>query len=103
MHRRARRSAQPLEVVSCALCQESRELCRSHIIPDFLYRTMRDEKNRFNVLSATDDQRDRVVQAGLWERLLCTDCETKLSLWERYGSLVLGGGIALDYRRSGDF
>lgn len=64
---------------------------------------MRDEKNRFSVLSAKSDQRDTFAQSGLWERLLCAQCESKLSLWERYGSLVLGGAPPLDYRCDGDF
>ena len=41
-------------------------------------------------------------QKGLRERLLCADCEGRLSKWERYASLVLKGGLPITYRREGN-
>jgi hypothetical protein len=63
---------------------------------------MYDAKHRFNVLSSSPDHKDRLEQSGLWERLLCDECEGRFSLWERYASQVLSGGAALNYRRQGD-
>jgi hypothetical protein len=87
--------------VICALCRTDGALCRSHIIPEFLYRAMYDEKHRMHVLSASSLVRDRMAQSGLWEYLLCQRCESRLSRWERYGANVLEGGIELQVRREG--
>lgn len=86
----------------CALCLQSKELRRSHVIPEFLYKTLYDEKHRLHVLSVLPEQSNSIEQKGLREQLLCEGCETKLSLWERYASLVLQGGIELTYKRQGN-
>lgn len=87
---------------SCALCQETKPLSASHIIPEFLYREMYDEKNRFHVLSAKDPKRKLRLQKGIYERLLCSDCETKLSTHERYASLVFSGEAPVKASQTGD-
>jgi hypothetical protein len=86
----------------CALCLCEAELRRSHIIPEFLYETLYDDKHRLQILSVIPDQDNWREQKGLRERLLCDACEQKLSVWERYASLVLKGGVPLNYRREGD-
>jgi len=86
----------------CALCLLVKPLQDSHIIPEFLYGVMYDEKHRYNVLSLAPDQRDRIEQKGARERLLCRECEQKFSKLERYASLVLkGGGHGVDGERNG--
>jgi len=64
---------------------------------------MYDEKHRLHVLSALEGQKDRMAQSGLWERMLCAPCETKMSRWERYARHALEGGIELTYERNRDF
>ncbi|WP_051901504.1 hypothetical protein [Methylotenera sp. L2L1] len=86
----------------CALCKSEAELKNSHIIPEFLYKTMYDDKHRFHVLSTIPEQRNSMLQKGLSEKLLCAACESKLSKWERYASLVLKGGLSLGVERSGN-
>ena len=86
----------------CALCLQEVELRRSHIIPEFLYETLYDDKHRLQVLSIIPDQSSWREQKGLRERLLCDACEQRLSVWERYASLVLKGGVALNYRSEGN-
>ncbi|HSH72466.1 MAG TPA: hypothetical protein VK974_05345 [Methylophilaceae bacterium] len=88
--------------VNCALCLETKELKRSHIIPEFLYKSLYDEKHRLHVLSIIPEQENSIEQKGLREPLLCKDCEEKFSKWERYASLILKGGIELTYRREGN-
>jgi hypothetical protein len=83
----------------CALCLEYAELHRSHIIPEFLYRTLYDEQHRFHVLSTQMDQTETKRQKGLWEWLLCATCEQKFSVWERYVSLLLNGGVPIAVSR----
>lgn len=83
----------------CALCLRETELRRSHVIPEFLYETLYDEKHRLQVLSTIPEQGNWREQKGLREELLCDACEQKFSIWERYASLVLKGGIPLTVRQ----
>ena len=85
----------------CALCQKESELKRSHIIPEFLYKAMYDDKHSFHVLSSVPELPDSMVQKGLRELLLCGDCETHISCFERYARGVLSGGVPLDYKKEG--
>jgi hypothetical protein len=84
--------------MKCALCLKESELRRSHIIPEFLYETLYDEKHRLQVLSVLPDQGNWLEQKGLRERLLCNDCEQRLNVWETYASLVLKGNASLTYK-----
>jgi hypothetical protein len=79
----------------CALCHQDRTLRRSHIIPEFMYGTLYDEKHRFWVVSIHEHERNELKQKGEREELLCDDCESKFSKFERYASLVHNGGIPL--------
>jgi len=56
---------------------------------------MYDEKHRFHMLSNNREQSNRLLQKGVREKLLCEDCEQKLSIWERYASQLLSGGAAI--------
>jgi hypothetical protein len=85
----------------CALCLQESQLQRSHVIPEFLYRSLYDDKHRLQVLSTLEDRDNSLEQKGLRESLLCTNCEQKISVWERYASLVLQGGVPLTVRREG--
>ncbi|WEN14136.1 hypothetical protein PY254_12920 [Rhodanobacter sp. AS-Z3] len=67
-------------------------LQESHIIPEFLYGVMYDEKHRYNVLSIAPDRQERIEQKGAREPLLCRECEQKFAKFERYASLVIKGG-----------
>ena len=78
----------------CKLCQNDRELRNSHIIPEFLYKTLYEESGRFNELNL-DKGRNKFHQKGIRERLLCDECEQLFSKYERYASLLLNGGYEL--------
>jgi hypothetical protein len=81
----------------CALCQQDRELCASHIIPEFFYKPVYDEKHRFYTFSTDPaDEVEGPEQKGLREHLLCKDCEGKLSAWEGYARKVIYGGLELE-------
>lgn len=81
--------------MKCKLCMEEKELHNSHIIPEFLYKTLYDEKHRFYEISTDKNIKNRHIQKGLRERLLCKECEQHFSKNERYASLVLNGGQKL--------
>ena len=86
----------------CALCKQSKTLCRSHIIPEFMYSSLYDEKHKFYVLSANLAKPSWTEQKGLRERLLCQACETKLSRWEDYACDLLSNRVPTVAKRSGD-
>jgi len=81
--------------MKCALCLRDAKLCDSHIIPEFLYATLYDDKHRFQAITVDSQKRDRQYQKGLREKLLCDSCEQSLSLPESYMSKVLNGGVGL--------
>ena len=85
-------------VHSCRLCLEQNPLQESHIIPEFFYKRLYDSKHRFLIISTDSDRKNSQKQKGLRERLLCFDCEQKLSVFENYGKRIL-----LDGRRKIDF
>ena len=87
-------------VGTCRLCHQQGELRDSHIISEFLYASMYDEKHRFHVVEA-GEQHSSFEQKGYRERLLCQACETKLSKWETFARGLLVGGTQLQYRREG--
>lgn len=76
----------------CALCREEAELRKSHVIPEFIYKALYDDKHRFHVLS--DQQRNSHEQKGLRERLLCERCEQRFAVHERYVSRLMHGDLA---------
>lgn len=87
----------------CALCRKDAILCNSHIIPEFMYRAVYDEKHRFNALSVRPDEDSSIAQKGIRERLFCGACEQLLGVHERYASqLLAGGSLPITWRRDGN-
>ena len=87
--------------MTCRLCKKEAPLRNSHIIPEFLYSSLYDEKHRFHKISIDKNQKDTLPQKGIREFLLCSKCEQNLSKYERYASLILNGGIVLTVRHEG--
>ena len=89
--------------MNCKLCQRQAKLVASHIIPEFLYKTLYDSKHRFQQVSADPAVSNQYKQKGFREPLLCEDCEQRLSVSEQYMSKLLNGGVptivSLDGRR----
>lgn len=74
----------------CALCQESAELCKSHILPDMAYSGVIETALHPRMIVVRNSQDgptfDDSHQTGLRERLLCEECEGKFSRYETYAS-----------------
>jgi len=87
--------------MACALCLQPRELRSSHFIPEFMYESLYDEIHRFHVLSVERAERNRLLQKGLRQALLCGACEQRLGVYERYVSLMMRGGLELEYETKG--
>lgn len=69
---------------TCKLCLEKPAVRRSHIIPEFMYKHHYDDKHRMFLLSTAHQEPNRRISKGVYERLLCKDCETRLSVYEQY-------------------
>ncbi len=80
----------------CKLCLQPRELRESHILSEYEYKPLYDEKHRFYRISSKKIK-PGILQKGLREKLLCNECENLRSESERYTSLVINGGIKLGY------
>jgi hypothetical protein len=83
--------------MACALCLLDKDLRDSHIIPEFMYKSLYDEIHRFYELSNDASERNRKPQKGLREKLLCGECEQQLGRYERYVSLLVRGKLDLEY------
>lgn len=88
--------------MACALCLEEAELRNSHVIPEFMYTPLYNDKHQFHVLSSTESTRAQKLQRGLREKLLCDCCETKIGQYERYASHVFNGTVSVKSSRTGD-
>ena len=61
---------------TCKLCRRERELCESHIIPEFVYAPLYDEGGKMvGFRFGEKGIRSRLLQMGLREPLLCAECE----------------------------
>jgi len=68
------------------LCKEDAKLCNSHILPEFFYLDLYEEKHR--TLQITKEN-EKYIQKGIREYLLCQQCETKLSRYEKYAKELI--------------
>ena len=83
----------------CKLCKKDKKLLNSHIIPEFIYKPLYDEKHRFHVISTYKTKHKPIEQKGIREKLLCADCEQHLSAYEGYAKKVLFGGVQISVQK----
>lgn len=60
---------------TCRLCKRESALRNSHIVPEFLYGDLYNDKNQMMGVNGQGNRGWRVVQKGLRETLLCETCE----------------------------
>jgi hypothetical protein len=85
----------------CKLCGEHSELQNSHIIPEFFYDLIYDEKpRRFRVIPTDSSPKIEFEQQGLREHLLCRKCEGKFGQLEDYVKRAFVDGKIADRRRA---
>ncbi|AHF94146.1 hypothetical protein OPIT5_06415 [Opitutaceae bacterium TAV5] len=69
----------------CHLCLNEAHLCRSHIIPEFLYSSLYDKDHRFIELSEiAEGGKLTKPQKGHREKLLCERCESRINQFEKH-------------------
>ncbi len=70
--------------MKCKLCLQERKICKSHIIPEFLYKQGYDENGQMYVLKkANFKPKNLQHNQDVYEKLLCAECDGKL-LNEKY-------------------
>lgn len=62
-------------MAECRLCQRDRTLCQSHIVPEFLYSPLYNDRDQVMGITGTGSRGWRLLQIGLRENLFCSDCE----------------------------
>lgn len=65
---------------TCALCKQKTELQKSHIVPKFVYRYLKDSSASGYFRSA--DAPSKRIQDGMVRDLLCRECEARFAGWE---------------------
>lgn len=79
-------------IYSCKLCGavgKNVKLCRSHIIPEFMYKDLYDSNHTYHVYSGDEQKSISKKQIGIREYLFCAECEKKLNYYENYAEKVL--------------
>jgi hypothetical protein len=76
-------------VDTCRLCGQRGKLVASHILPEFFYSDLYDEKHRHVAVTSEGMGRARFAQKGIRERLLCELCDGKIGRFESYGATLL--------------
>lgn len=91
--------------MTCALCEAKKDLCESHIIPEFMFKPLYDSKHR--AVEILSEGSKRYIQKGLRDFLLCTDCEGYISkhienpFAERWRSILPTSYSNLEFPLSG--
>ncbi len=82
--------------MKCSLCLQEKKLIKSHIIPEFCFKHLYDQGHKYHNLSTSMDENNFTRQKGIWERLLCLECDQYLSRFETYAAKIIDEDI---YRR----
>jgi hypothetical protein len=89
--------------MTCRLCQEDRPLKNSHIIPEFFYKLIYNEKHQLPGYERSGELlQGKPLQKGIREKLLCGDCEQQLGRNEKYVREILFGGAEIGLERLQD-
>jgi hypothetical protein len=60
---------------ACRLCQQDRELRNSHIVPEFLYRELYNDKGHMMGINGLGRKGWKPLQKGISQKLFCEACE----------------------------
>jgi len=85
----------------CKLCRKLAKLSYAHILPEFFFSSVYDDLHRTMLVSSSE--KEKLIQKGVREYLLCQECETKLSRYEGYAVTVIKNIPAFEEDLSGSF
>ena len=60
---------------TCRLCGCTNKLCESHIVPEFLYKPLYDDKHKMLGINGLGNRGAKPLQKGIREYLFCNTCE----------------------------
>lgn len=63
----------------CHLCKEEKQLRNSHIVPEFLYEDLYNDKGHLVGVNGVGPKGRRLLQKGIREPLLCESCEQHIN------------------------
>jgi hypothetical protein len=63
----------------CHLCHTEQKLCKSHIVPEFLYRDLYNGDHMMMGINGQGNKGWKPLQKGIREKLFCSDCEQHLN------------------------
>lgn len=87
----------------CRLCLTGSVTLRySHVLSELLYEEVYDERHRTVGVDPRPEKKDKIMQKGLREYLLCADCEGRVAKWEHCAANVLRNFPATDDKRPGE-
>ena len=87
---------------TCALCKNKGNLQNSHIIPEFMYKPIYDDKHHLILRKSGFKVKTRPLQKGIREKLLCQNCEVQISVYEKYVRKILYDGTAITIQQFED-
>lgn len=86
-----------VSIGNCELCGLSKTLRKSHILPEFLYDEVYDGLHGYLVQSTAPNAPAPRRRKGVYERLLCRDCDQhRLGRLDDYAAKVFKGGVELE-------
>lgn len=77
----------------CKLCEGSKHLCRSHVIPEFAFSALYDSEHRFIEVVDVVNGTVRKAQKGYWDRLLCEVCEARMNEFEKHSCVFFSNPL----------
>ena len=76
----------------CRLCLKYKNLMKSHIIPNAVFRRLKKEGDgKLIEINTNPIEKIHYTSDSWWEYLLCDNCEKKISKYESYGLSVIRG------------
>lgn len=79
----------------CKLCLKPGKLLESHIIPEFVYKSLYDENHRMLEVKSLTEGKVGWLQKGIREKMLCGSCENLLSRTENIASKMFSKDLPL--------
>ncbi|MFZ2193168.1 MAG: hypothetical protein WAV31_02910 [Candidatus Moraniibacteriota bacterium] len=73
----------------CKLCQKEKELTKSHIIPKVFFDFLYTERNEGSLIMVGKNKHNKRRPVGSYEKLLCTECEQMLGVYDDYAQGLL--------------
>jgi hypothetical protein len=76
-------------VPRCRLCLNEKTLCKSHIYPEYMYAHCYDDNHSYIEFNAEEGKCNKRRRKGIYEELLCRDCEHIIQGYEDYAKSIL--------------